>query len=154
MTAQTTAPTSTQTSTQTTAPPPTPTLAPDPSRVRASDAEREQAVARVHHALGEGRLSLAEAEERSAAAYAAQYRDELPPLLTDLPPSGAGPASGSTDAPAWTPLWVSVVWRARIALWGAGDRPTAAQCRTGALLLALAVLWTVGFAFLGAGLVG
>jgi hypothetical protein len=148
MTAPTTAPTA----------PPPPTPAPDPSRLRASDAEREQAVARVHHALGEGRLSLAEAEERSAAAYAAQYRDELPPLLTDLPLSGAGPASGAAsgaaDAPAWTALWVSVVWRARIALRGASDRPTAAQCRTGALLLALAVLWTVGFAFLGAGLVG
>jgi hypothetical protein len=147
-TAPTTAPT-----TAPAAPPPTPP-APDPSRLRASDAEREQAVARVHHALGEGRLDLAEAEERSAAAYAAQYRDELPPLLTDLPLPAAGPASGSTDAPAWLQLWVSVVWRARIALWGASDRPTAAQRRTGALLLALAVLWTAAWAVLGAGLVG
>jgi hypothetical protein len=150
-----TAPTTAQPTTRT-APPPLPIPVPDPSRVRASDAEREQAVARVHHALGEGRLGLAEAEERSAAAYAARYRDELPPLLTDLPlaPGGSTSTPPLTGAPAWTELWVGAVWRARIALWGAGDRPTAAQSRTGALLLALAVLWTVGFAFLGAGLVG
>jgi hypothetical protein len=150
-----TAPTTTQPTTPTTptAPPPP---APDPSRVRASDAEREHAVARVHHALGEGRLSLAEAEERTAAAYAARYRDELPPLLTELPtvPGGSTSAAPLAGAPAWTELWVAAVWRARTALWGASDRPTPAQSRAGALLLALAVLWTVGFAVLGAGLVG
>jgi hypothetical protein len=37
---------------------------------------------------------------------------------------------------------------------GASDRPTTAQCRTAALLVALAVLWTIACAFLGAGLVG
>jgi hypothetical protein len=88
----------------------TPPCTPEPMRQRASDAEREDTVARLHHALGEGRLDLAETEERSVAAYAAQYRDEP-------------------------------------------DRPTAAQCRTAALLVALAVLWTIAGAFLGASLV-
>ena len=138
----------TQTATQPTAPTPTP----DIPRVRVSNAEREDVVARLHHALGEGCLDLSETEERSAAAYAAQYRDELPPLLADLPHSGT-PRTG-TGAPAWTELWVSAVWRARIAVLGSSERPTAAQGRTAALLVALAVLWTVAFAFLGAGLVG
>jgi hypothetical protein len=123
-----------------------------PARVRASNAEREEAVARLHHALGEGRLDLAEVEPRVAAAYAAQYRDELPLLLADLPQSGS--AHTGTDAPSWSELWVSAVWRARIAVLGASDRPTTAQCRTAALLVALAVLWTIACGFLGAGLVG
>jgi len=130
----------------------TPTSAPLPTRLRTSDAEREDTVARLHQALGEGRLDLAETDERSAAAYAAQYRDELPPLLADLPHSGA-PRTGS-DAPSWFELWVSAVWRARTTLLGDGDRPTAAQCRAAALLVALAVVWTIVCAFLGAGLVG
>jgi hypothetical protein len=130
----------------------TSTSAPRPTRLRTSDAEREETVARLHQALGEGRLDLAETEERSAAAYAAQYRDELPLLLADLPHSGI--ARTGTDALSWSELWVSAVWRARIAVLGTSDRPTAAQCRSAALLLALAVLWTIACAFLGAGLVG
>jgi hypothetical protein len=130
----------------------TPTFTPEPMRLRASDAEREDTVAQLHQALGEGRLDLAETEERSGAAYAAQYRDELPALLADLPHSGA--TRTGTDAPSWSELRVSAVWRARVAVLGASDRPTAAQCRTAALLVALAVLWTIICAFLGAGLVG
>lgn len=54
-------------------------------RVRASDAEREQVAVVLRDAMGEGRLTLAEGEERMAAAYAVTYRDELPPLTVDLP---------------------------------------------------------------------
>jgi hypothetical protein len=54
-------------------------------RVRTSDAEREQVVEILRAAMGEGRLSLAEGEERIAAAYGATYRDELTPLTGDLP---------------------------------------------------------------------
>jgi hypothetical protein len=132
------------------------TSTPEPTRLRASDAEREDTVARLHHALGEGRLDLAETEERSAAAYAAQYRDELPALLADLPQAGAprtgAPGNGVT-APEWAELWVSAVWRARTTLLDEPGRPTAAQCRIAALLVVLAVLWTIAGAFLGAGLV-
>jgi hypothetical protein len=120
--------------------------------VRASDAEREATVARLHRALGEGRLDLAEIDERAAAAYAAQYRNELPPLLADLPDE---PSSG---APAWSGLWVATVWAARDALLGnAGTdstRPTAAHCRTAAWMVALAIVWIVGCAVLGAAMVG
>jgi hypothetical protein len=124
-----------------------------PTRLRVSDAEREDTVARLHQALGEGRLDLAENESRVAAAYAAQYRDELPLLLADLPTASAGGWTHSA-APAWSEIWVSVVWRARTTLLGAGDRPTAAQSRNAALLVALAMLWTIVCAFLGAGMVG
>ena len=59
-----------------------------PRRVRASDAEREQIATIVCAAMTEGRLNLADAEERLAAAYSATYRDELLPLTTDLPDGG------------------------------------------------------------------
>lgn len=59
-----------------------------PPQVRASDAEREDVVTILRAAMGEGRLTLAEGEERIAAAYAATYRDELVPLTTDLPGGG------------------------------------------------------------------
>ncbi|HET8660452.1 MAG TPA: DUF1707 domain-containing protein [Micromonosporaceae bacterium] len=59
-----------------------------PPRVRTSDAEREDVVTILRAAIGEGRLTLAEGEERIAAAYAATYRDELGPLTTDLPGGG------------------------------------------------------------------
>jgi Domain of unknown function (DUF1707) len=126
-----------------------------PPRLRASDAEREETANRLHQALGEGRLNLAETEERVAAAYAAQYRDELPPLLADLPQPSATTSWNWSAAPTWAEVWTAAVWRARTTLLGAGagDRPTAAQARTAAVLSALAALWTVVCAFLGAGLV-
>lgn len=57
----------------------------DQIRVRASDAEREQVVSRLRDAMGEGRLTLAEGEERIAGVYAATYRDELAVFTADLP---------------------------------------------------------------------
>lgn len=54
-------------------------------RIRTSDTEREEVVSVLRSAMGEGRLSLPEGEERIAAAYAATYRDELGPLTADLP---------------------------------------------------------------------
>ncbi|GAA2893920.1 hypothetical protein GCM10010472_60630 [Pseudonocardia halophobica] len=107
------------------------------TRTRASDAERERVVTRLHHAVGEGRLDLTEAEERTAAAYAARFRDELDPLLVDLPggPAGAEP---------WSAIWESVVWRGHRAVWGPeAGRPTAPQCRTAVAVLAAAVVWVL-----------
>jgi hypothetical protein len=57
-------------------------------RVRASDAEREEYAAVVREAVGDGRLSLEEGEERQAKVLAARFRDELPPLVADLPGPG------------------------------------------------------------------
>jgi hypothetical protein len=122
-----------------TLPPPSapPPSAPPPSAspLRASDAEREATVARLQQALAEGRLDLAETEERVAAAYAARHRDELPPLLADLPSTASSPGGA---APGWGELWASTVWRARSVLLGPQDHPTPAQCRSAARLVVLA----------------
>jgi hypothetical protein len=59
-----------------------------PHRLRASDSEREEVATILKAAMTEGRLPLAEGEERLAAAYAAAYRDELGPLTADLPYGG------------------------------------------------------------------
>jgi hypothetical protein len=124
---------------------------PPPSPLRASDAERETTVARLHQALAEGRIDLAEAEERVTAAYAARHRDELPPLLADLPSSASAPGNA---APSWDELWVSTVWRARSALLGPQERPTPGQYRSAAWLVVLAVVWMALCALVGAAVVG
>jgi hypothetical protein len=58
------------------------------NRVRASDAEREEYAKMLRAAMTEGRLTLEEGEERLSKVYEARYRDELPPLTTDLPDGG------------------------------------------------------------------
>jgi hypothetical protein len=55
------------------------------SNIRASDAEREQAVAVLQREVGTGRLTLAEFSERSAAAYQARTVGDLAALTSDLP---------------------------------------------------------------------
>ena len=60
---------------------------PAPGRVRASDVEREEYAKVVRTAMTEGRLNLEEGEERLGKVYSTTYRDELGPLIADLPPS-------------------------------------------------------------------
>lgn len=60
-------------------------VAPGGSAVLASDAERERVTHRLRDAAAEGRLTLAESDERQGMAYAARTRDELVPLVADLP---------------------------------------------------------------------
>ena len=55
--------------------------------MRASDAEREAAVGLLTTAVGEGRITVAEFEERAQAAYAATTKRELDELTEDLPRS-------------------------------------------------------------------
>jgi hypothetical protein len=64
--------------------------APNATPVRASDAEREQVASLVSEAAGEGRLTLAEAEERLAQIYVVKYRGELGGFTADLPAAQAG----------------------------------------------------------------
>ncbi|SEO76063.1 DUF1707 SHOCT-like domain-containing protein [Amycolatopsis saalfeldensis] len=104
---------------------------PVPSGVRCSDAERERTAAALHQAVGEGRLSLAEVEERTTAIYAAQYRHELDAVVADLP------AAEAAAAPGWRPL-----------LTGLGQQVTAdlmslTAARRKAMLIALVVLAVV-----------
>lgn len=55
--------------------------------MRASDPDREGVVRLLQAAAGDGRLTLDEFDERTAAAYAARTRDELAPLTRDLVPA-------------------------------------------------------------------
>jgi hypothetical protein len=140
-----------------------PTRAPRPAvsvsvaGVRASDAEREQTAARLYEALREGRLDLAETEERVAAAYATRYRAGLAPLLADLPDSpDARAALPSSPAPEWVAIWTLVVWRARSMLWPttrAAGPPSRWEYRVAAVVTMLAAIWTMVCAVVGAALV-
>jgi hypothetical protein len=53
--------------------------------LRASDVERERVVAQLRDHAAEGRLDLAELDQRVERAYAARTRRELRELLADLP---------------------------------------------------------------------
>jgi len=81
------------------------------SRVRASDAEREEYARLVREAVTEGRLSLSEGDERLATVYAAVYRDELAPTVSDLPRQGStwgrpGPRRTREEPDNRPPAWV------------------------------------------------
>lgn len=56
-----------------------------PTRLRASDEEREQVAKIVQSAGADGRLTLAETEERLAGIYASRFRQELAQYTADLP---------------------------------------------------------------------
>lgn len=70
-------------------PDPSPDQSPEPTpdlpAVRASDGEREQTVRLLQECYSEGRLTLAEFDERIASAYAARFRPDLDALTEDLP---------------------------------------------------------------------
>ncbi|MER6030416.1 DUF1707 domain-containing protein [Streptomyces sp. NPDC001851] len=57
--------------------------------LRASDNDRDRVAEVLRDALAEGRLDMAEFEERLEAAYKARTYGELAPLTRDLPTAGA-----------------------------------------------------------------
>ncbi|GAB4584467.1 DUF1707 domain-containing protein [Nocardia sp. IFM 10818] len=71
---------------------------------RASDAERAQVADLLGRHMSDGRLDLAEYNERVAQVYATVYREELQQVLTDLPeltkPTAAKPEP-RTRFPIW-----------------------------------------------------
>lgn len=64
-------------------------VTPDPDRhtpaVRASDTERDATARLLQESYSEGRLTLAEFDERTSQAYSARFRSELTELTHDLP---------------------------------------------------------------------
>ncbi|MFI6344428.1 DUF1707 domain-containing protein [Streptomyces sp. NPDC050560] len=69
-----------------------------PLEMRASDNDRDRVVDRLREALTEGRLDLAEFEERFEVAYRAKTYGELEAVLHDLPDTGAAaPTAGLLD---------------------------------------------------------
>ncbi|MEG3630020.1 DUF1707 SHOCT-like domain-containing protein [Streptomyces poriticola] len=63
----------------------------DAPELRASDSDRERVAEVLRDALAEGRLDMAEFEERLDATYSARTYGELAPLTRDLP-AGDAPA--------------------------------------------------------------
>jgi hypothetical protein len=60
--------------------------------LRISDTDRERAAAVLHRAVGEGRLTWTEHDERLGAVYSARTASQLAPSLADLPGGAvAGP---------------------------------------------------------------
>lgn len=64
---------------------------PDPDRnipaVRASDAERHETARILQEAFSEGRLTVAEFDERTSQAYLARFQTELAQLTVDISPA-------------------------------------------------------------------
>jgi hypothetical protein len=56
-------------------------------RLRASDADRDRVHRLLGEAVGDGRLTVVEFDERSASVFAARTLDELLPLVDDLLPA-------------------------------------------------------------------
>lgn len=63
-----------------------------PPELRASDADRERVATVLRQATAEGRLDLAELDERLALVYAAKTYADLEPLTRDLPGSAVASA--------------------------------------------------------------
>lgn len=72
----------------------------DLSRMRVSDAERENVVLRLQQATAEGRLSLDELGDRVSGAYASLTRSELDQFIDDLPPPPEPEPAPPTPAPS------------------------------------------------------
>jgi hypothetical protein len=68
-------------------------LVPERPAVRMSDAEREAVAERLHKAVGEGRLSLDEFEQRVAGVHAARTFAEVEPFVADLPGGPVAPVA-------------------------------------------------------------
>ncbi|QLY34864.1 DUF1707 domain-containing protein [Nocardia huaxiensis] len=76
--------------------------------MRASDADREQIVARLKTAMDEGRLTLHEFDERLQRVYSARTYGELAPVLSDLPAQRVSPPP--VTKPKGFPTWVKIMW--------------------------------------------
>ncbi|WP_445524349.1 DUF1707 SHOCT-like domain-containing protein [Streptomyces cyslabdanicus] len=82
----------------------------DLPELRASDADRERVAEQLRDALAEGRLDMAEFEERLEAAYRARTYGELTPITRDLPvPGVAAPVVNMVKQPVQGGGWASRV---------------------------------------------
>jgi hypothetical protein len=78
----------------------------DLPELRASDADRERVAEVLRDALAEGRLDMAEFEERFDATYRARTYGELAPITRDLPGAGVSvPAVSMVKQPVGGGSW-------------------------------------------------
>ncbi|WP_396454894.1 DUF1707 domain-containing protein [Actinomadura sp.] len=93
---------------------------PGAPEMRAGDADRERVAQVLREAAGDGRLTLAELDERLDAVYAAKTYGELAPLTRDLPaPGAAAPPAAGAD---WRPVEGAPSWRIGIGIMGGFQR--------------------------------
>lgn len=74
---------------------------------RASNAERDKVVRLLARHLEDGRIDLAEYDQRTAQVYATTTRDDLQLVLSDLPKLSKEPA-GTSDSGARIPIWQKI----------------------------------------------
>jgi Domain of unknown function (DUF1707). len=67
--------------------------------LRISDADRDEAAAVLHAAVGDGRITWEEHAERVEGVYSARTMSELRPYLADLKPEFAAPRDGPAAKP-------------------------------------------------------
>lgn len=93
-------------------------------QMRASDADRERVAERLREAVGEGRLTLDECDERLRGVWAAKTFGELDQFLVDLPApataehsqvvpatSPKAPVPPSRHEPTLKlPRWIAALW--------------------------------------------
>jgi DUF1707 SHOCT-like domain len=104
----------------------------EPNSLRAGNEDREKVVAHLNAAFAEGRLDVAELDERIAAAYKAKTMGELVPLTADLPaqyvaspvrrPAAPPPAprsDGPSEAVRWAPVTGMLgIFLLNVLIWG------------------------------------
>ena len=96
--------------------------------LRASDADRDQAVARLREGAAEGRLTLEEFTERMTSAFEARTHGELDELTRDLPAERVQEIAPKRSRVRWV---VSVMGNAtRGGRWRVGER-TVVLCAMG-----------------------
>ncbi|MFI0407474.1 DUF1707 domain-containing protein [Actinomadura sp. 3N508] len=103
---------------------PEPAGTPGPPEMRAGDADRERVAQVLRDAAGDGRLTLAELDERLDAVYAAKTYADLEPITRDLPaPGAAAPAPLPTGTAAdWRPLESAPSWKTGIGIMSGFNR--------------------------------
>ncbi|QKW40712.1 DUF1707 and DUF2154 domain-containing protein [Actinomadura sp. NAK00032] len=79
--------------------------------MRAGDADREQVARVLRDAAGDGRLTLAELDERLDAVYAAKTYGELAPLTRDLPAAGTSAPAVPPHGADWRPVASAPSWK-------------------------------------------
>jgi hypothetical protein len=105
----------------------------EPNSMRAGNQDREKIVALLNSAFAEGRLDVAELDERVAAAYQAKTMGELVPLTADLPAQYAAspvrrpapqppatPAGPHHDTARWAPVGAGLaIFLVNVLIWAA-----------------------------------
>jgi uncharacterized membrane protein len=76
----------------------------DPARLRISDADRHRVAEVLREAAGDGRIDLAELDERLEATYAAKTYADLVPITLDLPMTPGAPGASPVVPAATTPV--------------------------------------------------